>query len=112
MSDTLLLAPEPKTAPAAVRPCQLYAHSGYPKPTRTQGHHPHPIYLQMRVYGEIRDKELKWFCGLCHDSVHDWISFLLGEARKPDPEPGYRAKAEAQAAYDWYQEMLRLNDAA
>ena len=43
-------------------------------------------------------------CGLCHDSVHDWVSWLLGEARQPMPEPGRRAKAEAQRTVDWYRE--------
>jgi hypothetical protein len=94
--------PTPRTAQAAEKPCQLYAHSDPPRPTRTQGHHRHPVYLQNRVYGQIRDPELLWLCGLCHDSVHDWISWLLGEARKPEPEPGWKAKAEAQRTVDWY----------
>lgn len=89
-------------AQAAEKPCALYAHSSSPVPTRTQGHHRHPVYLQNRVYGEIRDTELLFLCGLCHDSVHDWIGWLLGESRRPDPEPGWKAKAEAQRALDWY----------
>lgn len=36
---------ELRTAQAAERPCELYAHSSAPKPTRTQGHHPKPVYL-------------------------------------------------------------------
>ena len=98
MTDAL----ESRSAQAAERPCELYAHSSSPRPSRTQGHHRHPVYLQNRVYGQIRDTELLWVCGLCHDSVHDWLSWLLGEARKPDPEPGWKAKAEAFAAYNWY----------
>jgi len=93
------------TATAASKPCQLYAHSDSPRPTRTQYHHRHPVYLQNRVYGQIQDasgEHMIWLCGLCHDSVHDWISWLLGEARKPEPEPGRIAKAEAQRAVDWY----------
>lgn len=91
-----------RIAQAAEKPCQLYAHSDSPRPTRTQGHHRHPVYLQNRVYGEIRDPELLWLCGLCHDSVHDWIGWLLGESRRPEPEPGWKAKAEAQRTVDWY----------
>jgi hypothetical protein len=93
---------EPRTAQAAERPCELYAHSNSPRPTRTQGHHRHPVYLQNRVYGGIRDPELMWLCGLCHDSVHDWISHLLGEAREPNPHPGRLAKAEAERTVAWY----------
>lgn len=93
---------EHRAAQAADRPCELYAHSGSPRPTRTQGHHRRPVYLQNRLYGQIRDPELLWLCGLCHDSVHDWIGWLLGESRRPEPEPGFKAKAEARRAVDWY----------
>lgn len=93
--------PAPITAQASLKPCQLHKYH-WPRPTRTQGHHRHPIYLQNRVYGKIQDAALLFLCGTCHDSVHDWLSFLLGESRKPDPEPGRRAKAEAHYAYDWY----------
>lgn len=48
----------PRTAQAAERPCQLYAHTASPVPTRTQGHHRHPVYLQNRIYGRLRDPEL------------------------------------------------------
>jgi hypothetical protein len=77
----------PRTAHASQRPCELYAHSGSPRPTRTQGHHRHPVYLQNRVYGQIRDPELLWVCGLCHDSIHAYLDWLLGDASKPDPMP-------------------------
>lgn len=93
--------PEPKTAPASLRPCQMHRYH-WPKPVRTQGHHRRPVYLQMRLYGEVRYKERLWSCGTDHDSIHAWIDWLLGEARKPDPEPGRRTKVEAQAAVDWY----------
>ncbi len=94
--------PEVRTAQAAERPCQLYTHRCAPRPTRTQGHHRKPVYLQNRVYGRIVDNELMWLCGLDHDSTHDWIAWLLGEARKPNPEPGYKAKAEARRTVAWY----------
>lgn len=92
---------EIRTAQAAEKPCAMYRHL-WPRPTRTQGHHRHPVYLQNRVYGKIRDSELLYLCGLCHDSVHDWLSYLLGEGRKPNPEPGPRIKAEAKLSYEWY----------
>lgn len=100
MTDAHAVATQHATA--ADHPCELYAHSGSPRPTRTQFHHSHPEYLQKRVYGEVKEGPDTWLCGLCHDSVHDWISYLLGEARKPVPEPGWKAKEAAQATVDWY----------
>jgi hypothetical protein len=99
MSDDQV--PEIRTAKAAERPCELYEYHA-PRPSRTQGHHRHPVYLQNRVYGRIRDPELAWLCGTCHDAVHDWLSYLLGEARKPNPVPGRKARAEAQRTYEWW----------
>lgn len=92
-----------RTAAAATRSCQLYAHTRSPVPARTQGHHRHPVYLQNRVYGRIRDTELLWLCGLCHDNVHEAIGWLLGESRRPDPMPGRKALDEAERAVAWYQ---------
>jgi hypothetical protein len=61
---------------------------------------------QERVYGRtvLADPatDMLWLCGLCHDSVHDWLSYLLGEARVPDPPPSLRARTEAERAADWY----------
>jgi hypothetical protein len=93
---------EIRTARAAEKPCQLYAHTTSPIPSRTQGHHRHPVYLQNRLYGSIRDPEMLWLCGLCHDSVHDMISWLLGEGRQPNPMPGYNAIREARRTVDWF----------
>lgn len=91
----------PVTAQAANRPCELYSYHA-PRPTRTQGHHRHPVYLQNQVYGQLRDTELLWVCGTCHDSIHDWLYWLTGARAKPNPEPGRHAKDEAQRSYDWY----------
>jgi hypothetical protein len=97
---------EPRTATARAHPCQLYAHAATPRPSRTQFHHRFPQYLQERVYGRtvLADPatDMLWLCGLCHDSVHDWLSYLLGEARVPDPPPSLRARTEAERAADWY----------
>lgn len=97
----LALSSKPREAKAADKPCELYTYHA-PVPSRTQGHHRHPVYLQNRVYGRIQDSELMWVCGTCHDSIHEWLGYLLGESRRPDPEPGRYAKREAQATYDWY----------
>lgn len=101
------MTPEPQTARASERPCALYRHLVAPRPSRTQGHHRHPVYLQNRVYGHILDPELLWLCGLCHDSIHDWLSWRLGESREPLPHPSRRARAEAERAFAWYQETAR-----
>lgn len=98
----------PVTATATEHPCELYAYHA-PRPSRTQWHHTKPVYLQNRLYGKIEFGPELWVCGSCHDSIHEWLSFLLGEARRPDPEPGRLAKASAQATFDWYQaEKARL----
>jgi hypothetical protein len=93
--------PPPATAQASDHECSLYGYH-FPKPTRTQYHHSKPVYLQNRVYGHIVYPADTWLCGTCHDSVHDWISYLLGEGRLPDPEPGRYAKKMAQKTVDWY----------
>lgn len=96
----------PRTATAQAHPCQLYAHTTTPRPSRTQYHHRYPQYLQERVYaGKVlyqSSPDMLWLCGLCHDSVHDWLSYLLGEARRPAPDPSPRAQAEAVRAANWY----------
>lgn len=92
----------PRTARAGDQPCQLYAHTAAPVPSRTQGHHRHPVYLQNRVYGQIRDPELLWVCGTDHDNLHELISWLLGEGREPKPMPGRKALAEARRTVTWY----------
>ena len=92
---------EVRTARSDDRPCELHRFHA-PTPSRTQGHHRHPVFLQNRVYGRIRDPELLWVCGTCHDNVHEWLAWLLSEARRPSPEPGRLAKAEAQRSYEWY----------
>jgi hypothetical protein len=101
---------QPLTAQAEQRPCELYAHTAAPRPSRTQGHHRHPVYLQNRVYGSIRDPQLLWLCGLCHDSVHDVVSWLLGEARKPEPMPGRNTVTEAKRTVDWFLAVTRPRD--
>lgn len=90
---------------ATEKPCQLHKYHA-PKVVRTQGHHRHPVSLQNEVYGRIRDPQLIWLCGTSHDSIHAWIDWLLGRARKPSPEPGRHEKREAEATVAWYREAL------
>lgn len=95
------MIPETPKASAAEKPCALYKTHA-PVVVRTQGHHRHPVYLQNQAYGRIQDPELMWLCGSCHDSVHSWINYLLGEWQEPNPHPGRNVKAEAQRAVDWF----------
>lgn len=91
----------PRTATAADQPCMVYKYHA-PHPVRTQFHHTKPVYLQNRLYGEIRYGPELWVCGTCHDSIHEWLGWLLGESRRPNPEPGWTIKRIAQATFDWY----------
>ncbi len=93
--------PEPRTARADDRPCELYAHHA-PPVVQTAGHHTKPVYLQNRVYGRIVHPDLKWLCPNCHTAVHEVIGWLLGETRRPSPMPGWKTTAEAKRTVDWY----------
>lgn len=92
---------EPRTAHAAEHPCELHRYHA-PAVVRTQYHHSKCVYLQNRLYGRIKYGADTWICGTDHDSLHAWLDWLLGEADKPDPEPGRMVKAAAQQTYDWY----------
>ena len=82
------------------QPCQLAVHH-VPVPVMEQYHHQKPVFLQNRLYGQIVYGPSLWVCGTCHDSIHAYLYWLLGEHRKP-PHIGRKAKAEAIATYQWY----------
>lgn len=96
----------PLQAQAASKPCTLYSDHGSARYCVTEGHHLFPEYLQKRVYGQTVLKNTVWLCSNCHENVHAWLYFLLGERQRPAPEPPIRAKRLAIQAYDWYQEVL------
>lgn len=105
--ERLLVHNVESRAPWATHPCELYSYHA-PVPTLTEGHHVHPVFLQNKLYGQIVDNELKYLCSNCHDSVHEWIYWLLGQ-RRNEPHVGRLAKEEAQRTYDWYiAEMERM----
>lgn len=100
---------ELRTATATSRPCELYAHTDSPIVVRTQGHHRFPLYLQRRLYnGAAPNNDLLWVCGLCHDSIHDLLSYRLGEARQPDPMPGRNVRRVVNETLAWYEAALTL----
>lgn len=82
------------------RPCELVKYHA-PIPTLTEGHHIHPVFLQNRLYGHIVDNELMYLCANCHDSVHEWLYWLLGD-RRNEPMVGRAAKAEAERTFAWF----------
>lgn len=91
----------------ALKPCELADYHA-PTPTLTEGHHVHPVFLQNKLYGHIVDNELKYLCSNCHDSVHEWLYWLLG-MRKSKPKVGRLAKAEAERTFEWYtSEVARM----
>lgn len=101
--------PARRNAPAADHPCQLYTHFGQPVVIRTQHHHRYPEYLQRRVFGRTEldgPDDMLWVCGLCHDSLHEVIDWLLGEGREPNPHPGRKTLTEAQRTVSWYLEAI------
>ena len=84
----------------ALQPCQLVSYHA-PQPVMTEFHHTKPVFLQNRLYGQIVFPADLWLCSNCHDSVHAWLYWLLGERKQP-PWIGLRAKAEAERTYAWY----------
>jgi hypothetical protein len=94
----------PRTAFAQEHPCVLHAYHS-PAPVVTEYHHSHPVYLQNRLWGRIVDGPDTWLCSNCHEAVHAWIYWLLGERRQP-PNIGRNAKAEAERTVAWYRTAL------
>lgn len=97
----------PMTAAAHLRPCELYTDHGSATPVITQGHHLYPVFLQNRVYGEIRLPKLMWLCGTCHDSVHAQLYWLLGERAAPQVLVPRRARQRALTAFEWYSDATK-----
>lgn len=90
----------PVTAFYDAQPCTLVAYHA-PLPLITEFHHSKPMYLQNRLYGKVVYAADMWVCSNCHDSIHAWLYWLLGERRKP-PYIGRAAKAEAERTYLWF----------
>lgn len=99
----------PLTAFANVQPCQLVSYHA-PKPVMTEYHHTKPVFLQNRVYGKIVYGADLYVCSSCHDSIHAWLYWLLGEHRQPEGV-GRAAKTSAEATFKWYTEELRSSNA-
>ena len=91
---------QPRTAFAALQPCALVAYHA-PAPVVTEFHHTKPVFLQNRLYGKIVHAADLWVCSNCHEAIHAWLYWLLGERKQP-PSIGRAAKAEAERTFAWY----------
>lgn len=87
-------------AMASEKPCELVDYHA-PKPVVTEFHHTKPVFLQNRLYGRIVYGADLWACSNCHEAIHAWLYWLLGERRQP-PYIGRAAKAEAERTYQWF----------
>lgn len=92
---------------ATDKPCALVGYHA-PLPVMTEHHHSKPSYLQTRLYGKVVYAADIYYCSNCHDAVHAWTYWLMGERQMP-MNMGRNAKAAGQAIYDWFNaEKTRL----
>lgn len=99
--------PAPERAFFDDQACQLVEYHA-PRPVMTEYHHQKPVFLQNRLYGKIIYGPSLWVCSNCHDAIHAWLYWLLGEHKQP-PYIGRAARMEAQRTFDWYMdEKIRL----
>lgn len=110
MTTQLPALPATTRAFAENKPCELVSYHA-PTPVMTEYHHTKPEFLQKRLYGKTLFPADLWVCSNCHDSIHAWLYWLLGERKKP-PYIGRAAKAEAERTFAWYlDESTRLQRA-
>lgn len=100
------IQPVPRKAFHTDHPCSLVDYHA-PTPVMTEYHHSKPVYLQNRLYGAIRYPADTWVCSNCHDAIHAWLYWLMGERKQP-PHIGRAAKAEAQRTYEWFMSESRV----
>ncbi len=94
-----------RQADAEKRPCELHTYHS-PVVVRTQGHHVFPVYLQMRLWQELRLQELLWICGTGHDSLHAWLPWALTETRnRPLVRSGARTMDQVERVVEWYRSL-------
>ena len=76
----------------------------FPKPVRTHMHHVFAQYLQLRKWGEVRDRRTVKVCATGHDDVHHALNVLLGREPKMLPGVGRKELALAREAVRMYNE--------
>lgn len=110
-SETLLIPRAYWGGGGDLRVCEVVGYHA-PTPSMVEYHHGHPVYLQNRLYGRIVDGADTWACSNCHDTMHAWIYFLMGQ-RHTRPTHGGNAKARAVVTVEWFNaEAKRLGLAA
>ena len=98
----------PRTAFYEDHPCQLVRFHA-PRPVITEYHHTKPEYLQKRLYGHTVYGPDLWVCSNCHEAIHAWLYFLMGERKEPQ-HVGRSAKRSAEATLKWFiSEKARLD---
>ena len=103
----LAMSGERLEASAALRPCEMYTDHGSARPSYTEGHHLHPVFLQNRVYGRILDPQLMWLCSTCHDNLHGELYWLLGERKRALIPVPRRARLLAEETHAWYVNAMK-----
>lgn len=87
-----------------LEPCVLHS-SHSPITVFNERHHVFPEYLQKRVWGETRDKEVQSVCSTGHNTVHGAITYYLDKAAWPAYAVG-KTREMAAEAVKRYKEAL------
>lgn len=70
------------TIAATERPCRIHK-THKPTPVSSELHHRFPKYLQIAVWGEVRERDIVPLCGTGHSDVHFAIDALLRGKKLP-----------------------------
>ena len=85
------------TVPFAQAGCVLH-RIHLPRPVQTHRHHKFPKFLQLRKWGEVRDRRIINVCPTGHSDVHHAINVMLGSEPKMLPGVGRKERALAAEA--------------
>lgn len=91
-------------------PCELHAYHN-PITVINEGHHIFPQYLQIKVWGEVRDNRKANICATAHNTVHYGIEHYLANGVFPAHVRG-KTRALAQLGIDRYHEALAAQQSA
>lgn len=97
---TAIRTPAPARAFWGDQTCELVTYHA-PEPVMVEYHHQKPVFLQNTLYGKVIYGPSLWVCSNCHDAVHAWLYYLLGEHRAP-ARIGYAARREAERTFAWF----------
>lgn len=86
-----------RAVPARQRPCTIH-RTHKPTPVASELHHRFPKYLQVQVWGEVRENDTEALCGTGHSDVHFALDALLA-GRKMPPGVGKTEREMANYAF-------------